>query len=58
MPGFRGFIVIALLLIFTNDVQMGIVCPVAQAVVSARFLMKRTVFSIVPAAESLEIAGL
>ena len=43
---------------FTDDVQMGIVCPVAQAAVSARFLMKQSVFPFVPATESLEIAGL
>lgn len=58
MPGFRVFIVIALLLIFTDDVQIGIVCPVSQAAVSARFLMKQAVFSSSSAAEILGTAGL
>ena len=37
---------------------MGIVCPLAQAAVSAWFLIKQTVFSVDTTAESLEIAGL
>jgi hypothetical protein len=45
-------------LIFTDDVYMGIVCPVAQAAVSARFLIEQTDSSFVTAAESLEITGL
>ena len=36
---------------------MGIVRPVTQAPVSARFLMRQAVSSIVPAAEGLEIVG-
>ena len=58
MPGFRAFIVIALLLIFTDDVYMGIVCPVAQAAVSARFPINRLFLSLFFAAESPKIAGL
>ena len=37
---------------------MGIVCPLAQAAVSAWFLIKQTVSSVDTTAESLEIAGL
>ena len=37
---------------------MGIAYPLAQAAVSACFLIKQTVFPFIPAAESLEIAGL
>jgi hypothetical protein len=47
-----------LLLIFTDDIQMGIVCPLTQAAVSARFPMKQAVSSIVPTAESFEITRL
>ena len=36
---------------------MDIVCPLTQAAVSAWFLMRQAVSSIVPAAESLEIVG-
>lgn len=36
---------------------MGIVCPLSQAAVSARFLMKQTVFSAAHAAESPESQG-
>ena len=43
---------------FTDDVQMGIVRPVTQVAVSARFLMRQAIFSAVTVAESLEIAGL
>lgn len=42
---------------FTDDVQMGIVCPVAQAAVSARFLINRLFLSLFFAAESPKIAG-
>ena len=37
---------------------MGIVRPVTQVAVSARFLMRQAIFSAVTVAESLEIAGL
>jgi hypothetical protein len=50
--------VIALLLIFTDHVQMGIVCPVARTAVSAQFLMKQAIFSRIIAAKSLGVTGL
>lgn len=43
---------------FTDDVQMGIVCPVVQAAVSARFPINRLFLSLFFASESPKIAGL